>query len=212
MRNVSLVLCVVSLLAVFAVGCSTPTGKFMADRPKIKASVALLVTRELTDYPLMSAEKLARSYLLPGLKEAFVKARTVTSRKQLKAGELLVLSRVAVQRDELPHYIQHTAAVSLTVAAGAGGGEIASSKGERVGRSGTVSPSRFLIFYPVAVVLKLFTDPSARASSQSEAIEWAVYEAIRELYLERKAIERAAGRVVTPTTAALGQAPRSLSG
>ena len=202
MRYVRPVPCVALLLAGLAAGCGTPTDKFMAERPKIGASVALLVTRELTDYPLLSAEKLAEDYVLPGLEAAFTEARTIDDRKKLKPGELLVLARVAVQRDELPHYIQHVSAVSLTLADRTGS-QIASAKGEGVARSGTVSPSSFLIFYPVAWVLKLFTDPSARSSSQSEAIEWAVYDAIRALYAKRDIIERAARAAAAPATAAL---------
>jgi len=196
MRNAPRTVCLLVLPAVWAAGCATPTDKFMAERPKIAASVALLVTREMTDYPLKSAEELADDYVLPGLEAAFTDARAIADRGELKAGELLVLPRVAVKRDELPSTIQHAAAVSLTVV-DARGAEIASASGDGVGRSGTVSPTSYLIFYPIAVVFKLFTDPMARSSSQDEALEWAVYDAIRKLHAQREVIEsRAATKVV----------------
>ena len=82
MRNVPLELCLVVLPGVLAAGCGTPTTKFMADRPKIEASVALLVTRELTDYPLMSVEDMAEDYVAPALEAAFAEVRTIAGREE----------------------------------------------------------------------------------------------------------------------------------
>ena len=189
MRNAPLALCLVFLVAAMACGCSSPTDKFMSGRPKIEASAVLLVTPELTDYPLLGADDLADDYVLPAVSAAFARARAVSGPGQLEAGELLVVPSVAVRRDEMPHYIQHTAAVVLMVR-DAAGNEIASGKGDGVARSGTISPTNYLIFYPVAVVLKLFTDPIARSGSQREAIEWAVYDAVRKLHGQREVIER----------------------
>lgn len=208
MRNVALVLYPALLIGAVATGCGTPTDKFMAERPKIEASAALLVTRELTDYPLVSTERMGRSYLLGDLKAAFVHVRTIGNRAEIKPGELLVVARVALRRDELPHYIEHTSTVSLTVL-DADGVEIASVEGDGVGRSGTISPSSFLILYPLALVLKLFTDPAARSSSQSEAIEWAIYDSIRKLHAKREALERAAAEAEAPATV---KAPRRRPG